>query len=252
MKLRSLFFPPPVSARHYKRTLIFSPDDDASQPSDHLIDLALRVVRRARETSLRNVSRRLKNPPYWPDCWPGEHYRLLAAFVGELQPGKIVEIGTHTGLSALAMKEYLPGSGRIVTFDLVKWDDVEGTCLTADDFKDGRLVQTIGDLGDPATMETHKDLLKDAEFLFVDGPKDKVFEPAFMENLKMVKFAREPYLVFDDIKDWNMLAFWRRITRPKLDLTSFGHWTGTGLVQWTTARSSSPNGGGPPSPGRFT
>jgi hypothetical protein len=40
-------------------------------------------------------------------------------------------------------------------------------------------------------------------------------------------------LVFDDIRIWNMLRIWREIVRPKLDLTSFGHWTGTGIVDWT-------------------
>ena len=28
------------------------------------------------------------------------------------------------------------------------------------------------------------------------------------------------------------LRIWRAIARPKLDVTSFGHWTGTGLVEW--------------------
>jgi hypothetical protein len=39
--------------------------------------------------------------------------------------------------------------------------------------------------------------------------------------------------MFDDIRLWNMLRTWRTINRPKLDLTSFGHWSGTGLVDWT-------------------
>lgn len=43
----------------------------------------------------------------------------------------------------------------------------------------------------------------------------------------------QPILVFDDIRAWNMLAIWREIRMPKLDLTSFGHWSGTGLVDWT-------------------
>lgn len=38
--------------------------------------------------------------------------------------------------------------------------------------------------------------------------------------------------LFDDIRVWNMLAIWRGIRRPKLDLTSFGHWSGTGLVDY--------------------
>ena len=40
--------------------------------------------------------------------------------------------------------------------------------------------------------------------------------------------------LFDDIKELNMLGTWRAITRPKLDITSFGHWTGTGLVHWVS------------------
>ncbi len=38
--------------------------------------------------------------------------------------------------------------------------------------------------------------------------------------------------MFDDIRVWNMLEIWRGIRRPKLDLTSFGHWSGTGLVDY--------------------
>jgi hypothetical protein len=30
----------------------------------------------------------------------------------------------------------------------------------------------------------------------------------------------------------NMIGIWRGIRHPKLDLTSFGHWSGTGLVEW--------------------
>jgi len=42
-------------------------------------------------------------------------------------------------------------------------------------------------------------------------------------------------VLFDDIRLWNMLDIWRSIDFPKLDLTSFGHWSGTGVVQWNPA-----------------
>jgi hypothetical protein len=38
--------------------------------------------------------------------------------------------------------------------------------------------------------------------------------------------------MFDDTRVLNMIEIWRRLNRPKLDLTSFGHWSGTGLVDW--------------------
>jgi hypothetical protein len=38
--------------------------------------------------------------------------------------------------------------------------------------------------------------------------------------------------MFDDIRLMNLLSIWRGIQRPKMDITSFGHWSGTGLVDW--------------------
>lgn len=38
---------------------------------------------------------------------------------------------------------------------------------------------------------------------------------------------------FDDIRLWNMLRIWREIRLPKMDMTSFGPWCGTGLCEWT-------------------
>ena len=37
-------------------------------------------------------------------------------------------------------------------------------------------------------------------------------------------------LIVDDIQFVNMVDFWRGIVSPKLDMSSFGHWSGTGVV----------------------
>jgi len=34
----------------------------------------------------------------------------------------------------------------------------------------------------------------------------------------------------DDIRFKNMIPLWRSITQPKLDISSFGHWSGFGMV----------------------
>jgi predicted O-methyltransferase YrrM len=232
MKLKSLLLPSPVKARHHVHSMLYSPEDDGSQPSPFLIELAADLIRLAQDTDLRDVSARMAAPPHWPDQWPGEHYRLLAALVRKLQPRTVIEVGTFTGLSCLSMQKFLPPGGRLTTFDLVHWDAVKGSCLRAADFEDGRLVQVLGDLGDPQVFRRHGELLAGAGLFFVDGPKDKVFEPRFLANLATLRFAQPPVLVFDDIRTWNMLAIWRGIRAPKLDITSFGHWTGTGLVHW--------------------
>jgi hypothetical protein len=37
-----------------------------------------------------------------------------------------------------------------------------------------------------------------------------------------------------------MLRFWRELKKPKLDISSFGHWTGTGMVMWEQPEQAKP------------
>ena len=71
-----------------------------------------------------------------------------------------------------------------------------------------------------------------AELILLDAAKDGMTESKILANLQQVPFAKAPLLVMDDIRVWTMLKVWRDIRYPKLDLTSFGSWTGTGLVEW--------------------
>lgn len=227
---------PPVRirARQAERSLILSADDD-SRPSTRLLSLALAAAGAAHETDLGELSARLDGPPRWPDLWPGEHYRLLAGLVQVARPETIVEIGTATGLSALAMLGFLPPGGRLVTFDIVPWREYPGSVLRPDDFADGRLTQHVDDLTDPAVVGRHSELLEGADLIFVDAAKDGRQERVFLELFERTAFTRDPVVVFDDIRQWKMLEIWRGVDRPKMDLTSFGHWSGTGLVDFAKA-----------------
>ena len=210
-------------------TMLLAPPKN-ERDQRRLIELALEACRvAAREVDFSDLAAR-PNCKRWLTVWPGEHYKLLSGLVRVLQPKVAVEIGTAEGLSALAMKKYM--SGKVVTFDIVPWDQIGDTILTREDFQDGRLEQRLGDLGDRAIFEKHRELMESAEFLFVDGPKDNNFEWKLLDYLRTVKFRKAPILVFDDTRLWSMLKFWRDLPYSKLDLTSFGHSSGTGLVQW--------------------
>lgn len=224
--------PPPTAAEHVEYSMIFSAADELSIPSDYLILLALGAVKGAMEINLSWLSARLPSPPYYPDIWPGEHYRLLAALVAELSPSLIIEIGTGRGLSALCMKEFLPPQGKILSFDLHDLPHLPQSCLLEKDFTDGRLQYHNADLSNPETLQCFSSEIERAELIFIDGPKDNVTEWKLLGNLRTLSFKKPPLLVLDDIRLWNMLQFWRLISMPKLDLTSFGHWSGTGLVEW--------------------
>ena len=64
-------------------------------------------------------------------------------------------------------------------------------------------------------------------------PKDGKVEPALFDNFATIGLKEGAVLVLDDIRMLVMLPLWRRIALPKIDLTSFGHWSGTG---WSSGR----------------
>lgn len=222
----------PAGARHAEHSMIYSADDEPGKPSPRLLACAVAAVQAAMEISLKDVSERISAPPLWPDVFPGEHYRLLAGLVKSLQPRSVIEIGTASGLSALALMKFLPAGASLVTFDIAPWDQSGETHLRSNDFADGRLIQHVEDITVMEGLEKRRDLFEKADLIFIDAAKDGHMEQRIIDNFSTLKFVNYPIMVFDDTKVWNMLDVWRRIARPKLDLSSFGHWSGTGIVDW--------------------
>ena len=89
-----------------------------------------------------------------------------------------------------------------------------------------------------ANMERYREIFQAADFIFVDAAKDGVMEQRFLDNFRKLGLPKGPLVMFDDIREWKMLRIWNDIAEPKLDITSFGHWTGSGWVDWpaTSAR----------------
>lgn len=217
-------------ARHSLVSGVISADDSPGRPSEKLLDLVPALIAGSRNARLPLFAGR--GAPEFAEVWPGEHYRLLSALVQELQPKLVLDVGTYTGLSALSMLPALPQGGRIVTVDVTPWQRIPGTHLRDADFSDGKLSQIVCDLGEAKTAAMHGDLIRNADLVFIDAPKDGVFERSFLSNLAAIGLRQGALLVFDDIRLWNMLEIWREIEHPKLDITSFGHFCGTGLVDW--------------------
>jgi predicted O-methyltransferase YrrM len=219
-----------LGVRHAELSALLSVDDAPGMPNARLLDLAARLIPRARRASLPLLRER-RAPPYIL-VWPGEHYCLLEALCAELAPKLVVEVGTYTGWSALAMLPVLARTAQLVTFDVLPWETVPGSLLRASDFESGVLRQELADIGDLATARRYRSLLAEADVFFVDAAKDGVLERRILENLETIGLKPGALVIFDDIRLWNMLSIWRDIRHPKLDLTSFGHWTGTGFIDW--------------------
>jgi predicted O-methyltransferase YrrM len=228
-----MILPPPVPTDHRLYSMTIPPDAWRSGPNERLVSLAIRAADLARKLELTELAARAGDAV---NNWPGEHYRLVAALVAALGARRIVEIGTYQGTASLAMLSQLPDDGRLTTFDVIPWPQIKPPVLRESDFADGRLKQEIADLQDFATMERYREIFQTADFIFVDAAKDGVMEQRFLDNFRKLGLPKGPLVMFDDIREWKMLRIWNDITEPKLDITSFGHWTGSGWVDWPATR----------------
>jgi predicted O-methyltransferase YrrM len=220
----------PVRSQDSRWSVISSAVDGQPKPNDRLIRILLAAGQAALDVDLAPLAQRCtRDDARYVETWPGEHYRLLAALVVMQQPSVVAEVGTFRGHGALALLAGSPDV-RVVTYDVIPWDRIDGTALTVEDFAGGRLVQQIGDLVDPAYFETQLDTIRAADLVFVDGPKDGQWEQRFVDVVLPRLTDRSRLVVFDDIRLLAMVQVWRDLPYPKLDATSFGHWSGTGLM----------------------
>ncbi len=214
---------------HNEWSLLYSPARDASGVSDELVELGARAALRALEVDLGPLqSRHGLTEGLSALMWPGEHYRVLAALADVWPAREIVEIGTFQGASALAFLQ-AESVQQVITFDVVPWDQIDGSLLTPADFT-ARLEQRLGDLARDDVFSTAREVLLDADIVFVDAPKDGVFEYQFLPMLLALPVTKRQLVVLDDVRLMPMVSLWRSVPLPKLDIGSFGHYSGTGII----------------------
>ena len=164
--------------------------------------------------------KRVLNSPF------GEHYRFIAALTKIIKPNLAIEIGTHRGLATHCLTKF---SKNVITFDVKPYDEFPGTLISDKDFSQN-LKQIIGDLYDERIWCTYIDLFRKADLVFLDGPKDGKFENKLLTKL-LQEMKNDAILIIDDIRFLNMISLWEKIQKPKMDITSFSHFSGTGVVQ---------------------
>lgn len=157
--------------------------------------------------------------------WPGEHYYLLHALTQLLAPSLVLDVGTYHGASALAMADH---ADELITYDIVPLEQMPHGIhdLLA---SHPHVSQEVGDLADPDFYATQVERITRADLILLDGPKDGVFEyevvPRLLANMKPGSL-----LILDDIRFANMQDLWRSIDKPRLDIGSFAHSSGTGVI----------------------
>ena len=220
---------PRTNARDVEASVVVPALTEARPIDVDLLHYGLRIATQTAKTFISSVDRMTQSQIAEAQCWPGYNYRLLKTLVADRKPKLIVEIGTFEGLSSLCMLEALPEGSRIVTYDLIPWNHFPHTVLRKDDFARG-LEQRIGDLASEEFFASQRDILLEADLFYMDGPKNGHFEPTFFSRLRAER--RKPALmIWDDTRLLKMIEMWRALDLPKLDMTSLGHWTGTGVLK---------------------
>jgi predicted O-methyltransferase YrrM len=165
---------------------------------------------------------------------PGEeHYRLLAHLAKQCGEGAVVaDIGTYAGHSAAALAS--ANVAKVITYDIV--DHFER--LAAD--HEGKL--TIKDCAkiEYRVRNCLEDLetLKDMALIVLDvDPHDGIQEKEIVDALHNAGY--KGIVVCDDtFKNLEMRTWWATGVPEgikKIDVSKFGHWSGTGILIFDSA-----------------
>lgn len=139
-----------------------------------------------------------------------EHYRLLV-WLGKQVKGRILELGTFRGHSALCL-------------------GVGGQYVISCDVDDNLSIKSLpSNISIAFTDQGHLDFGANVDLIFLDTLHDGIYERKVLDYLRSIKW--KGILVMDDIVLFPELAkLWVEIPERKEDWTDVGHHSGTGVV----------------------
>jgi predicted O-methyltransferase YrrM len=150
---------------------------------------------------------------------PGnQHYRLLAHLSSKLKPGsKILEIGTRWGVGSAALASNK--DVHVITCDI---DECDPRVPKMDN------IEYVKEDGYVMLDNCHEYAM-----IFIDvDPHDGIQEKKMI--LKLLDKRYKGVVILDDIRlNPEMFTFWTRIPledHQKVDLTTIGHYSGTGML----------------------
>lgn len=154
----------------------------------------------------------------------GQHYNFLYWIASQFKDRDIFDIGTHRGASALALSSEI--SNHIYSFDLE-----HAYALP----QKPNISYQLDDLMSAPGREPWVEKLLGSAFIFLDiDPHEGSREYAFYLWLKEKGY--QGFIICDDIWQFKQMRdnFWYHIpASEKVDITHFGHASGTGIIRFT-------------------
>lgn len=149
------------------------------------------------------------------DCGK-EHYKLISYLSTQFNDSLLLDIGTYKGCSSLALS--YNKSNEIISFDIIhNLKRLSGH------------PENISYIVDDVLKDSYSWMIMKSPFIILDTYHDGTFEEQFYNKLKDLCY--EGILLVDDIYlNKEMKYFWDSIEHKKIDISQFGHHSGTGLV----------------------
>jgi predicted O-methyltransferase YrrM len=156
-----------------------------------------------------------------------EPYRLLYYLTNLFHNSIIIDLGTSNGASALALSSNK--SNQIYSFDII--DRCQTSFLqNQNQFEKMPSFPNVDFIVTEDFRKYLKLFLK-SPFIYVDIGHDGVWENILLDLL--MKYNYQGIMLLDDINAFpEMQKFWQKLNFNKIDLTKYGHWSGTGLVDF--------------------
>lgn len=152
---------------------------------------------------------------YYKDESSKEHYRLLTHISNSHNNINILDVGTLKGCSALALSTNQ--TNKVFSFNLSDELELINT--------PNNIEFIVGNVIDGK----YDSIIMNSKIILLDTFHDGTFELQFLNYLKKINY--KGVLILDDIfLNSEMLSFWESIELDKINITQFGHSTGTGVV----------------------
>lgn len=145
-----------------------------------------------------------------------EHYRLLIHLSKTYNNIQISDIGTHAGASALALS--VNPNNVVYSLDVQNVRDIK------------RPVQNIKfEIGNFVENESLFDDISKSKLILLDI--DHLYTNEIFFYNKLVSIGWQGVLICDDIYvNSHMGKFWSEVQHKKIEITKYGHSSGTGVI----------------------